>query len=142
MTQSTHYLAWRIGEARQGRRGRDGAVVEIWRVSQISFRVIACSEAPAGLAKPKVVAGIRHAVRVIDRHMTLVQFPIVGITILQAVRIESTEGIMGEEERPAIWHAQRQFNVVIGLTIEKTWARCEAVVIDHGIDGVARRGSR
>src|ERR1700686_2077339 len=104
MTQITHYLARRIEEARQGRRGRDGAVVEIRRGSQISFRIIACSEAPAGLAIPKVVAGIRLAVRVIDRHMTLVQFPIVGITILQAARIESTEGIMGEEERPAIWH--------------------------------------
>src|ERR1700675_2449769 len=99
MTQSTHYLARRIGEARQGRRGCYGAVVKIRRVSQISFRVIAGGEAPAGLAIPKVVAGIRHAVRVIDRHMTLVQFPIVGIAIFQAVRIESTEGILSEEER-------------------------------------------
>src|ERR1700691_2844752 len=97
MTQSAHYLARRIGEARQGRRGRDGAVVKIGRVSHISILVIAGGESPAGLAKPKVVAGIRHAVRAIDRHMALVQFPVVGITIFQAMRIESTKRIMGEE---------------------------------------------
>src|ERR1700722_11210666 len=120
MTQSTHYFARRVGKARQGSRGCDGALVEIRRMSQISFRIIACGESPAGLAKPKIVAGIRHAMRAVDRHMALGQFPVVRIAISQAVRIESAKGIMGEEERPAKWHAQRQFNVVIGLTIEKT----------------------
>src|SRR3984885_11737110 len=56
MTQSTHHLAGRIGEARQGRRGRDGAVVKIRRRSQISFRIIACREAPARLAIPLIAA--------------------------------------------------------------------------------------
>src|ERR1700689_4169715 len=104
-------------------------------MSRISFRITACSEAPARLAITLEITGIRDAVRAIDRHLTQVLFPVVGIPILQAARIESTERIMGEEQRSAKRRPQGQLNAIKGLAIEKLWARRKAVVIDHWIDG-------
>ncbi len=81
MAQRTHDFARRVRQARESRCRRDRAIVEIRRMSRISFRITACGETPAGLAITLEVAGIRDAVRAIDRHMAQVLLPIVGIPV-------------------------------------------------------------
>src|ERR1700749_1074202 len=97
MTQRTHHLERRVGQACQRRRWRDRAVVVSRGMRRISFRIKACGEAPARLAIASECAGIRDAVRAIDRHMAQVLLPIAGLPILQSGGMVATEGIMCKE---------------------------------------------
>jgi len=40
------------------------------------------------------------------RHMANILLPVVGMAIRQAARVETAEGVMRDEERPAMVHAQ------------------------------------
>ena len=45
-----------------------------------------------------------------DRHVPLVELPIVGVFVFEAARVESAERVMSEEQRPAEILAKRQLD--------------------------------
>src|SRR3982074_3694130 len=104
---------------------------------RVAIRIVAGSKTPAQRAIALVVVGIREAVRAVDRHVALVELPIVGVLVFEAARVESTERVMREEQRPATRHSQRQLDVVVTLAIEERAAGCKAPMIDDRIDRVA-----
>lgn len=109
---------------------RASAFIVSRRVHVVPPGIVARREPPAGWSITLVIPGIPDAMFNIDPHMMRILSPVVGVDILEPTRIEAAEGIMAKEQGPAIRRAERQFDVVIKMAVQKAPALRPAIVID------------
>ena len=90
-----------VGQARECRGGRYRAVVVGRIMHCIAIRTVTGSQTPALRAVAGVAMRVGGAVGMIDAHMRQILLPVVGVAVLQAMRIQAAEGVVGEEQRTA-----------------------------------------
>src|SRR3569833_4384592 len=111
-------------------------------MSRVTVWIIARGEPPALRSIAFELTRVGVTVLVVDAHVIDVLGPIVGITVFEAARIQSTERVVTEKVRAAIGHAQLQGNIVVGPVVQKGAARGEAPVVHLGIARIARMTGR
>lgn len=72
---------------------------------------------------PNVTVWIAPAVLVVDEGMSEVLLPVVGEAVRQSARIEATEGVMRDEERAALFHAEGHLDAIIASPVVETGTR-------------------
>ena len=108
----------------------------------VALVVVARREPPAIRAVALVALRVAHAVLAVDERVLDVLLPVVGITVLEAVRVEKEERVLGEEQRPAIVGAERQLDVVVFAPVPEVAALAVTAMIGLGGHRIARRGCR
>src|SRR5215475_9679313 len=106
----------------------------------VALVIVARGEAPAIRSVALVALRVADAVLAVDQRVLDVLVPVVGVAVLESARIEEEEGIVSEEERPAIVGAEGQLEVVVGAPVAEVVPLAVAAMIDVRLDRIAQRG--
>src|SRR6185437_10386916 len=86
-----------------------------------------------------VAVRVADAIGVVDARMCHVLLPVVRVGVAQAARIDSAEGIVGEEERPSPVRPERKLYALETAPVEELAPLRPTLVVDFGRNRIARR---
>src|ERR1700722_1905873 len=141
MPERRHRFRGRIGEARQCGAGRYDALVVAGRMRVVAIDRVAGGEAPAIRSVAFVPKRVADAVGVVDARVSNVLLPVVCVGVAQPARIDTAEGVMGEEERSAPIRSEGQLHALEAASVYELTALDPAFVIGFRGHRITRRGS-